>query len=69
MGTKDKDVIACLEELEWQASDWFKRRNRGKIILPVYADAHLLGIPTADGERQSGFLFAKGTCPWLSGCG
>lgn len=48
MGTKDKDVIACLEELEWQASDWFKRRNRGKIILSVYADAHLLG----DSPRQ-----------------
>lgn len=42
IGTKSKDVITSLEALEWQASDWYRRKNRGKVMLSIYADAHLI---------------------------
>ena len=42
IGIRNTDVVTSLEELEWQASDWYKRRNKDKVILPIYADAHLL---------------------------
>ena len=48
IGICNTDVVTSLEELEWQASDWYKRRNKDKVILPIYADAHLL----EDSPRQ-----------------
>lgn len=46
VGTKSEDVITSLEDLEWQASNWYKRKNSGKVILSIYADAHLIeGAP------------------------
>lgn len=42
LGTSDTDVISSLEELPWQASDWYKRKKNGKVKLSIYADAHLL---------------------------
>ena len=47
IGTEHKNVIRALEELPWQASDWFKLKLRGEVSLPIYADAHLLeGYPS-----------------------
>lgn len=48
LGTENKDVITSLEELPWQAAAWYRRRYRDKVVLPIYADAHLL----ADSPRQ-----------------
>ena len=42
IGTKNKDTIASLESLEWQASEWYKRKNKGRTMLSIYADAHLI---------------------------
>jgi len=42
LGVEKKDVITCLEQLPWQASDWYKRKIKEKVVLPIYADAHLL---------------------------
>jgi len=42
IGTKNKTVMSCLMELEWQASGWYKKRYKGRVTLPVYADAHLI---------------------------
>ena len=46
LGIENADVVTSLEKLEWQASDWYKRRNKDEVILPIYADAHLIeGFP------------------------
>lgn len=45
---ENKDVMASLKELPWQASNWYRRKNSGKITLTIYADAHLL----SDGPQQ-----------------
>lgn len=46
LGTRNQDTITSLELLPWQASNWYRRKNKGKIVLPIYADAHLLeGYP------------------------
>lgn len=46
LGIENVDVVTSLEKLEWQASDWYKRRNKDEVILPIYADAHLIeGFP------------------------
>lgn len=42
IGTDSEDVITSLEGLAWQASDWYRRKNRGRVMLSIYADAHLL---------------------------
>jgi CRISPR system Cascade subunit CasD len=42
LGSESKDVITCLEETPWQASEWYKRRHKERVRLPIYSDAHLL---------------------------
>jgi CRISPR system Cascade subunit CasD len=42
IGTGSQDVITSLENLTWQASGWYRRKNSGKVILSIYADAHLI---------------------------
>lgn len=40
--TVNRDVISSLEDLEWQASNWYKLKNDSKEFLSVYADAYLM---------------------------
>lgn len=42
--TENKNIMSSLEYLEWQAADWYKRKNRNKdkISLSIHADAHLI---------------------------
>lgn len=42
IGTQSKNVITSLENLEWQASDWYRRKCAGNVVLSIYADAHLI---------------------------
>ena len=42
VSTRDKNVVASLEDLEWQASAWYRRKHTGKVRLTIYADAHLI---------------------------
>lgn len=42
IGTVNKDVISSLKALKWQASDWYRRKNDGKVTLSIYADAYLI---------------------------
>lgn len=48
IGTERKNVLECLEDLEWQASSWYRRKQKGEVRLPIYADAHLI----EDSPRQ-----------------
>lgn len=41
IGTTDTDVVRSLEKLDWQASPWYKRKNKVE-KLAVYADADLI---------------------------
>jgi len=42
IGIVDDDVISSLEDLPWQASDWYKKNNNDIDSLTIYADSHLL---------------------------
>ena len=42
IGTESKNVMTSLEDLGWQASDWYRRKSKGKVMLTIYADAHLI---------------------------
>jgi CRISPR system Cascade subunit CasD len=59
LGTQKKDVITCLEELPWQASDWYRSRQTGRVVLPIYADAHLLGGSPRQMVRDSVVTFSQ----------
>ena len=37
------DVISSLENLAWQASDWYKKDSQDIDSLTIYADSHLIG--------------------------
>lgn len=41
IGIVDTDVISSLENLQWQASDWYKKRNNDIKSLTVYSDFKL----------------------------
>ena len=59
IGIENQDAITCLKNLEWQASDWYKQKNRGRVILPIYADAYLLGNSTAVMIRDKVLSFSQ----------
>jgi CRISPR system Cascade subunit CasD len=42
IGIVGDDVISSLEDLPWQASDWYKKNNNDIDSLTIYADSHLL---------------------------
>ncbi len=42
IGTESKNAVTSLEDLQWQASDWYRRKNKGEMMLSIYADAHLI---------------------------
>lgn len=42
IGIAGDDVISSLEDLPWQASDWYKKNNNDIDSLTIYADSHLL---------------------------
>lgn len=42
LGLVDGDVISSLENLQWQASDWYKKRNNEINSLTIYSDFMLL---------------------------
>jgi CRISPR system Cascade subunit CasD len=48
VGSRSEDVITSLEQLEWQASSWYRKKNTGSVVLSIYADAHLI----EDSPRQ-----------------
>lgn len=39
-GSYEEPLINCLESINWQASQWYKKRHSNK--LTIYADSHLL---------------------------
>lgn len=42
LGLVDDDVISALENLQWQASDWYKKRNNEIDSLTIYSDSKVL---------------------------
>lgn len=59
IGTENQDVITSLETLKWQASDWYRRKNSGKVILSIYADAHLIDNPAKQMVRDEVISFSQ----------
>lgn len=41
-GKYETDALSCLKELDWQASDWYKKQNPDISYLTILADADLL---------------------------
>lgn len=42
LGVSDKELIEALSETKWQASDWYKKKNKNTTKISIYADSHLV---------------------------
>lgn len=51
----DKELIEALSETEWQASDWYKKKNKNTTKISIYADSHLVKSKT-NTLRKDDFL-------------
>ena len=55
LGVSDKELIEALSETEWQASDWYKNKNKNTTKISIYADSHLVESKT-NTLRKDDFL-------------
>lgn len=55
LGVSDKELIEALSETEWQASDWYKKKNKNTTKISIYADSHLVKSK-ANTLRKDDFL-------------
>lgn len=46
LGVSDKELIEALSETKWQASDWYKKKNKNTTKISIYADSHLVNSKT-----------------------
>lgn len=55
LGVSDKEIIEALSETKWQASDWYKKKNKNTNKISIYADSHLVKSKT-NTLRKDDFL-------------
>lgn len=55
LGVSDKELIESLSETKWQASDWYKKKNKNTNKISIYADSHLVKSKT-NTLRKDDFL-------------
>lgn len=55
IGLEDKRILDCLEQIPWQAAEWFKRRNKHVTNLTTYGDANLFSDKKAN-LRKDGVI-------------
>lgn len=55
LGVSDKELIEALSETKWQASDWYKKKNKSTNKISIYADSHLVKSKT-NTLRKDDFL-------------
>lgn len=41
LGHSDKPLLEALRDVDWQASDWYRRRQSSVVDLEIHLDAHL----------------------------
>lgn len=57
IGIENHGVIDCLKNLEWQAADWYKKKNNHS--LEIYADGNLLEGPVFKYKRDKVVSFSQ----------
>ena len=59
LGTVEEEPVAALLNCEWQASKWYKEKQRETVHLEIFADSYLFDGETADKRQDRVLSFSQ----------